>query len=120
MATNRCRYTRYVLSFEGGINKVYCVMQIWHFEQTSKYDRNVPGSGLFADMVNNLLAVKIANSGYPPGVETDEQKATYKRDVEEHEGITLGEISDNPAKKCTSKLSVNSFWGKLVSCSRFF
>ena len=65
-------------------------------------------------MMNDLLAVKIASSGYPDGVVTDEQKEAYKREIEEHEGITLGEISDNPARRSTSKLSANSYWGKLV------
>ena len=87
--------------------------QVWHWEHTSKYDKNCPGSGLFADMINDLLALKIASSGYPPGVESDEQKQAYKREMEEHEGIVLGEIEDNPARRSTSKLSTNSFWGKL-------
>ena len=64
-------------------------------------------------MINDLLALKIASSGYPPGVESVEQKQAYKREIEEHEGIVLDEIEDNPARRSTSKLSANSFWGKL-------
>lgn len=87
--------------------------QVWHWEETAKYEKNCPGSGLFADMINDLLAQKIASSGYPADVQSDEEKEAYKREIEEHEGIELGEIEDNPAKRATSKLSTNSFWGKL-------
>lgn len=93
--------------------KILAVQEVWHYAQWDQYSKDIPGSGPFAEMMNVLMAKKIANSGYPSHVVTPEQKAEYKRRIEEHEGIELGEIVDNPAKKGTSKLTANGFWGKL-------
>ena len=43
---------------------------------------------------------------------TDEQKAEYVRQYEEHEGEKLEKIEKNLGRKQVAKRMLNSFWGK--------
>ena len=68
------------------------IYEILRFKNTEKYDRNVPGSGIYATFISDLYRLKVENSGYPKGVETEEQKAEYKRSMEEYDGIKLAKL----------------------------
>ena len=59
------------------------IHEVWHFPEDQRKE------GLFAPYVNTWLKHKTEASGWPSGVETEEQKATYINDYKEHEGIDL-------------------------------
>ena len=84
------------------------IHEVWHFPEDQRKE------GLFAPYVNTWLKHKTEASGWPSGVETEEQKAEYVRQYEEHEGIKLDpdKIEKNPGRKQVAKLMLNSFWGK--------
>ena len=90
------------------------VREVYHFEKRAKYDRNVPGSGLFAEYVNLFLKGKQEASGWPSSEMTDEAKADYMDEYARVEGIKLdpANIGYNSGKRATNKLLLNSFWGK--------
>ena len=90
------------------------IYEILHFKNTEQYDNDVPGSGLFAPLISSLLKIKVQNSGFPKGIETAEQKEEYKRSIEQHEHIELGEIVDNKPKRSVGKSLLTNFYGKLV------
>ena len=94
--------------------KLLEIYEILHFINTEQYDEDVPGSGLFAPLISDLLKTKIQNSGFPKGIETAEQKDEYKKSIEQHEHIELGEIVDNKPKRSVGKSLLNNFSGKLV------
>ena len=59
------------------------IHEVWHFPEDQRKE------GLFAPYVNTWLKHKTEASGWPSGVETEEQNATYIHDYKEHEGIDL-------------------------------
>ena len=88
--------------------KILKIHEVWHW---SEHQRK---TGLFAPYVNKWLKYKTEASGWPAWCDTDEKKAEYVRQYNEHEGIQLDydSIKKNPGKKQVSKLMLNSFWGK--------
>jgi hypothetical protein len=67
---------------------------------------------------DQFLKTKQEASGWPPGVESDEEKLQYISDYLEHEGIQLDieAIVNNPGLREIAKLMLNSFWGKVREC----
>ena len=61
------------------------------------------------------MKFQVEASGWPPGVETDEQKDAYIQRYYEKEGIRLDKnrIEVNHGLRTIAKLTLNSFWGKL-------
>jgi hypothetical protein len=94
--------------------KILKVFEVWHFENTTTYNRNEPGSGLFADYVNTFIKIKQEASGKPPNVTTPEELAAYIAEFEEREGVRMEEskIELNPGLRYMAKLFLNSLWGK--------
>ena len=88
--------------------KIQKIHEVWHFPKEQRR------KGLFAPYVNTWLKHKTEASGWPSGVETEDQKAEYVKQYEEHEGIKLdpSRIEKNPGRKQVAKLMLNSFWGK--------
>ena len=84
------------------------IHEVWHFPPNQRK------RGLFADYVNTWLRLKQESSGYPSWAQTQEQKVEFVRLYAEKEGIALDpdKIQKNPGRKATSKLSLNSYWGK--------
>ena len=84
------------------------IHEVWHFPERQRQ------KGLFAPYVNKWLKIKQESGGYPSWVRTEEDKARYVREYQEHEGIQLDPIMirKNPGRKATAKLMLNSFWGK--------
>lgn len=84
------------------------LIEVWHFDQQSDQ--------IFKDYVNTFLKTKQEASGYPAGVESDEERQKYIRDFKENQGVELdpAKISLNPAKRQVAKLCLNSLWGKFA------
>ena len=83
--------------------KIQKIHEVWNFPE------NQQRQGLFADYVNAWLKHKTEASGWPAGVATDEQKATYVKQYREREGIELDpeKIEKNPGRKQVAKLMLN-------------
>ena len=86
--------------------EVQYIYEVWHFKETCE--------GLFRDYVNTWLKIKQEASGWPAGVETEEQKQTYIQDYYEREGIQLeyANIKKNPGLRTLAKMMLNSMWDK--------
>ena len=84
--------------------EVQYIYEVWHFEETCQ--------GLFRDYVNTWLKIKQEASGWPAGVETEEQKQAYIEDYYQHEGIQLqyDKIEKNPGLRTLAKMMLNSMW----------
>lgn len=99
------------------ISKGYQILKIYevyHFEQSSQFDRVLGTGGLFARYVNTFLKIKQEASGFPTECDSEEAKLKYIREYQEKEGITLEyhNFQKNPGLRCLAKLCLNSFWGK--------
>ena len=90
------------------------IFEVYHFKESAKFDRMQDTPGLFSDYVNLFLKGKQEASGWPSQNMSDEAKADYISQYHRVEGIRLEpqNISYNPGKRATSKLLLNSFWGK--------
>ena len=86
--------------------KILKIHEVWHFPADQRKQ------GLFAPYVDTWLKHKTEASGWPANCITDEQKAEYVKQYEEHEGVKLEKIEKNPGRKQVAKLMLNSFWGK--------
>ena len=86
--------------------QVLYIYEVWHFEETCE--------GLFRDYVNTWLKIKQEASGWPKGVNTEEEKQSYINDYYEKEGIQLDydKIEKNPGLRTLAKMMLNSMWGK--------
>ena len=86
--------------------EVQYIYEVWHFKETCQ--------GLFEDYVNTWLKIKQEASGWPKGVNTEEERQTYIRNYYEQEGIQLeyDKIEKNPGLRTLAKMMLNSMWGK--------
>ena len=86
--------------------QVQYIYEVWHFDETCE--------GLFKDYVNTWLKIKQEASGWPKGVNTEEEKQAYIQKYFEHEGIQLeyDKIDKNPGLRTLTKMMLNSMWGK--------
>ena len=91
------------------ILKIYCV---YHWPETAQYGDAT--QGLFSDYVHAFLLLKQQASGYPSWCDSEEKKVQYITNYKLHEGIDLdpSKIAYNAGLRSTSKLCLNSFWGK--------
>ena len=70
---------------------------------------------IFRACINTLAALKIAYSGWPADVVTEEQKKAYVEGFKAQGiEITLQEMQDSPGAKKVFKLILNSIWGRLA------
>ena len=63
------------------------VFEIYHFEETAKFDKTQATPGLFSDYVNLFLKGKQEASGWPSDDMTDAEKTEYIDQYESVEGI---------------------------------
>ncbi|XP_078364222.1 uncharacterized protein LOC144648571 [Oculina patagonica] len=84
------------------------IHEVYHFPKSQRR------KGLFANYVNQWLKIKQESSGYPAWAQSVLQKQQYVQQYKEREGIALTPtlICKNPGRKTSSKLMLNSFWGK--------
>lgn len=92
--------------------KIIKIYEVWHFEKMTEMINGQ--NDLFADFINNCISKKIESSGYPSGVDDEESKDKYIKDVFDQGNIKLNkdEICYNKGRRLLFKLVVNSFWGK--------
>ena len=93
--------------------KILRIFEVWHFKQIEKL--NDSKHGLFDQFINLCIKGKIEASGWPHNNMTETEKIDYINSYLKRENILLdyGNIIDNPGKRNTFKLVVNTFWGKM-------
>ncbi|KAK3107691.1 hypothetical protein FSP39_020035 [Pinctada imbricata] len=69
--------------------KILQIYEVYHFDESSKYDVESCEGGLFAQYVNMFLKIKQEASGFPSECNTEEAKRNYIREYKEKEGIQL-------------------------------
>jgi len=91
------------------------VYEVWHYSTWLQYNRETGEVGLFSEYIDTFMQMKQEADGWPPGVETDEEKAAYIDSYFEREGIRLNmsNILKNPNMRTLAKYMLNSFWGKV-------
>lgn len=100
--------------------KIIRIFEVWHFENTSKLTENT--HGLFDEFINDCIKGKIESSDWPKNDMTESEKQEYIDGYLKKENIVLDKnsIENNPGKRNTFKLIVNSFWGKFGQDSSKF
>ena len=90
------------------------IYEIYNYKSYTQYDPVTQKGGLFASQVNKFLKIKVQNSGFPNWVQNDADKHKYVEDFQQKTGVKLEmeKITQNPALRSISKLSLNSLWGK--------
>jgi hypothetical protein len=93
------------------IVKIY---EVYHFDESSMYDRSACKGGLFADYVNLFLKLKQEASGFPRECQNEQQRLDYIAKYALNEGIQLDydAIKRNPGLRSLAKISLRSFGGK--------
>ena len=93
------------------IVKIY---EVYHFEESSMYDRSACKGGLFADYVNLFLKLKQEASGFPRECQNEQQKLDYIAKYALNEGIQLDydAIKRNTGLRSLAKICLSSFGGK--------
>ena len=88
--------------------KVIRMIQVWHYDNL----RN----DLFGEYIKIWLKLKTQASGWPPGVNTLEEKKQYIEDFARREGVLLNfeDMEANPALRQIAKLFLNTLWGKFA------
>ena len=87
------RGTWVTLELEKAVEKGYVIQKI---HKVFHFPENQRRRGLFKEYVNTFLKVKQEAAGWPEGCETEEGKAQYLQEYEEHEGIVLESVAENP------------------------
>jgi len=93
--------------------KILSLFEVWHFKQIEKLSDTK--HGLFDQFINLCIKGKIEASGWPKSDMSEFEKNEYVKSYWDKEKILLdtNNIEDNPGKRNTYKLVVNSFWGKM-------
>ena len=90
------------------------VYEIWHFPETTQYNKATGEKGLFSEYVDAFLKIKQEASGYPDWCKTEQDKTKFVSDYFEAEGIQLEDVEANPGRRAFSKIILNCQWGKLA------
>ena len=77
------------------------IHEVWHFTPDN---RRV---GLFKDYVNTWLKLKLESAGWPADCVTPDQKEEYVKAYEQHEGIKLENVAENPGREAIAKMLLN-------------
>lgn len=94
--------------------KIVDIYEVWHWENTEKYNPESKSGGIFTEYINMFLETKQEAGGYPDNVISDEEKEKYIKKYFDHEGIKLDKdkINYNKGLRSISKLMLNSLWGR--------
>ncbi|KAJ1518855.1 hypothetical protein ONE63_011531 [Megalurothrips usitatus] len=95
--------------------KVMEVYEVYQYPEVIQFDPKTREDGLFSGYVREMMALKQHASGWPAGLETEDQKVQYTMDVLEKDGILLecDKMERNEGLRTLAKLILNSFWGKM-------
>ena len=100
------------------VEKGYRIIEIYEvYEyQVTQYSPENGEGGHFVDYINTFLKLNSEASGYPGWVRSPAEEELYIETFLKNEGIRLDRecIKSNAAKRCLSKLCLNSMWGKLT------
>lgn len=101
------------LALEKGY-RVARIFEVYHWPESTQYDKESGQGGLFAEYINVFLKYKQEASGWPEWVQTEQDKVRYINSYKQHEGIDLDpqNVVKNPGLRYLAKLSLNSMWGK--------
>ena len=97
--------------------KVLKIYEVYHWNETTKYDSCIEEWGLFAQYINTFLKFKQKATGSPDWIKTIEDA---EKDIQEYfkkEGVVLDRysIQKNPGLRALAKLCLNSFWGQRLN-----
>lgn len=84
--------------------------EVWHFEEYEQYDPLTnPNGGLFAAYINEFLRIKQEADGWPPGVDSEEQKQAFLDEWKRREGLELRpeKMVKNSGLRALAKLMLN-------------
>ena len=92
--------------------KIIRIFEIWHFDNITQLNSNE--KGLFSEFINDCIKGKIEASDWPESNMSEEQKLSYidLYKIKENIELEFNKIENNPGKRNTYKLAINSFWGK--------
>ncbi|XP_065219194.1 uncharacterized protein LOC135844777 [Planococcus citri] len=84
------------------------IYEVWAYKST-KYNIQTNSGGLFANYINTFLKIKQEASGFPPHVQSDDDKRKFIEEMKLREGVTLDleKIEPNPGLRSLSKLCLN-------------
>ena len=96
--------------------KILKIYEVWHFEESSVYDKETKSGGLFTSYIDMFLKGKQEASGWPSDVNTEEEKENYINEYYKNEGIKLdkSKIKLNEGLRSICKLLLNSHWGRFA------
>lgn len=88
--------------------KILHLYEVWHYEKWS--------NDLFKGFIDAFVKIKIAASGFPPDVISQNEKEEYVKNVSQKENITLAvkEVNKNAGLRSLGKLMITGLWGKLA------
>ena len=94
--------------------KILKIYEVYHWDNTSCYDKESKEGGIFSKYVDAFLKIKQEASGFPENVVSDKDKENYIKDYKKNEGITMEEnnIEYNAGLRSVAKLALNPLWGK--------
>lgn len=92
------------LELQKAVEKGYRIIKIYEVWYFTPENRRV---GLFKDYVNTWLKLKQESVGWPVDCVTPEQKKEYVKAYEQHEGIKLENVAENPGRKAVAKMLLN-------------
>jgi hypothetical protein len=94
--------------------KILTIYEVWHYAESSQYDKETKSGGLFTSYVDTFMKYKEEASGWPDNVTSDEDKQKHVDQFFDLEGIRLNpdNIKKNPGMRSVMKLILNSLWGK--------
>lgn len=84
--------------------KMIKVYEVWNFEQKS--------NNLFSGYVKMFLQEKFHSKGYPASLSTEEEKAAFRAEILDKEGVELFDekMIPNSGRLLVSKLCLNCLW----------
>lgn len=84
------------------------MFEVWHY--ALKGD-------LFSTFIDTFTAAKVANSEWPAGCYTDQEKAEYLNDLRSKDNINVNVncLQDNLTMRLLTKRMLNTLWGRLAT-----
>ena len=94
--------------------KIVKIYEVYHFPETTRYDRESGSGGLFAEYINTFLKLKQESSNWPKECTTEAGKKKYIDEYAKHERIRLdpAAIQFNPALRTIAKSLLTNLWGE--------
>ena len=84
------------------------IHEVWHWPDSMV--------GLFADYMDKMIKIKTQASGWPAGVETEDQKDAFVASFKAREGVDLAKVDmvKNAGLRQFAKLCLNKYVSELI------